>query len=67
MHPSAPPRQMEETEQAMFFACHMLLQMFMAKAVEGNDVGQQWVEAIMAECTNYASKRFALLNNTPAH
>ena len=63
MPPSAPPRQIEETEQAMFAACHMLLQMFMTKAAEGNDVGQAWVEAIMAECTNYATTRFSLIRD----
>jgi hypothetical protein len=65
MHPTAPPRQIEETEQAMFTACHMLLQMFMAKAVEGDEVGQQWVVEIMKECSNYAASRFALLNSMP--
>lgn len=63
MHPAAPPRQIEETEQAMFCACHMLLQMFLRKAGEGNDGGQHWVESVMRECTDYAAARFTRLTS----
>ena len=59
--PDAGPRQIMETEQAMFAACHMLIQMFMRKVDEGGEVAQQWVDAVMKECINYAAQRLVTL------
>lgn len=59
--PNAGPRQIAETEQAMFAACHMLMQMFMTKVDEGEEAAQQWVAAVMKECSSYAAQRLMTL------
>jgi hypothetical protein len=63
MHPSAPPRQVAETEQAMYVGCHMLLQMFLRKAGQGDAESQQWMDAVLQECANYASARFTMIRS----
>lgn len=67
--PSASAIQIQETEQAMFAACHMLMQMFMSKVDEGGEVAQQWVAQVLDECSTYAAQRFAMLqaNGSSAH
>jgi hypothetical protein len=55
---SAKPMQITETEQAMYAACQMLLQVFMRKVDEGGDAAQQWVEAVLKECADYAARRY---------
>jgi hypothetical protein len=61
MPTSAPPRQVAETEQAMYVGCHMLLQMFLRKASQGGIEGQQWMDAVLQECNEYASARFTMV------
>ena len=57
--PQAGPMQIQETEQAQFAACHMLLQLFMNKVDEGEDVARDWVLAVAKECKDYATRKFS--------
>lgn len=57
MPSSASLRQVQETEQAMYAASHMVMQLFLRKAAEGGDAAQLWTAAVMQECAAYATQR----------
>lgn len=57
MPSSASLRQIQETEQAMYAASHMVMQLFLRKVAEGGDAAQLWATAVMQECAAYATER----------
>ena len=60
--PEAGATQLSETEQAVYAACHTILAVFLRKVDESGEDGigpEDWLEARLTECQNYAVKQSA--------
>lgn len=62
---NASARQIQETEQAQFAACQMLLKVLLDKFNQGGDAPQLWIDAVMAEIDQYAKRRISTMMSRP--